>query len=216
MSERNGALKKATLRDVAELAHVSPFTVSVVLNGSKSNTRVSEATRARIQVAAHELGYRANVLARALRPRWRARSPAARSPAARALARLGGTSRWSMRRPCIRARLSYISNVRIASPYNHTTRSTNDSSGRRRNVIRYIFRHRSRPAIRSLRSAIFSLIVIVVSELRLIWIRRRENAAGWPTQLKAAGGAAAAAAAQTPTPPPARSASASSSPRLPP
>jgi len=67
VSERNGALKKATLRDVAELAHVSPFTVSVVLNGSKSNTRVSEATRARIQVAAHELGYRANVLARALR-----------------------------------------------------------------------------------------------------------------------------------------------------
>lgn len=67
MSERNGALKKATLRDVAERAHVSPFTVSVVLNGSKSNTRVSEATRTRIQIAANELGYRANVLARALR-----------------------------------------------------------------------------------------------------------------------------------------------------
>ncbi|MES1227095.1 MAG: LacI family DNA-binding transcriptional regulator, partial [Armatimonadota bacterium] len=67
MNGQNGILKKATLRDVAERANVSPFTVSVVLNGSKSNTRVSEATRERIQKAALELGYQANVLARALR-----------------------------------------------------------------------------------------------------------------------------------------------------
>lgn len=60
-------MRKATLRDVAELANVSPFTVSVVLNGAKSNTRVSEATRERIQEASKSLGYRANVLARALR-----------------------------------------------------------------------------------------------------------------------------------------------------
>ncbi len=58
--------KKPTLKDVGELASVSPYTVSVVLNGAKSNTRVSEATRERIQAAALELGYQANRLARAL------------------------------------------------------------------------------------------------------------------------------------------------------
>lgn len=61
--------KKTTLRDVAELAGVSQFTVSVVLNGSKSNTRVSAKTRERIGRAAIELGYQPNSLARALRQR---------------------------------------------------------------------------------------------------------------------------------------------------
>lgn len=55
------------LRDIAEKVHVSPFTVSVVLNGAKSNTRVSEATRERIVQAAQEMGYRPNALARALK-----------------------------------------------------------------------------------------------------------------------------------------------------
>jgi DNA-binding LacI/PurR family transcriptional regulator len=41
--------------------------VSVVLNGSRSGTRVSEATRQRIMVAAGELGYRRNGLARSLK-----------------------------------------------------------------------------------------------------------------------------------------------------
>ncbi|AIE83762.1 transcriptional regulator [Fimbriimonas ginsengisoli Gsoil 348] len=41
--------------------------MSVVLNGSKSNTRVSPATRERILEAAREMGYTPNVLARALR-----------------------------------------------------------------------------------------------------------------------------------------------------
>lgn len=59
--------RKLTLRDVAAEAQVSPFTVSAVLNGSKSNTRVSPETRERIQRAAQELGYRPNSLARALR-----------------------------------------------------------------------------------------------------------------------------------------------------
>lgn len=58
-----------TLRDVAEQVDVSPFTVSVVLNGAKSNTRVSPATRERIVNAAKELGYQPNSLARALKRR---------------------------------------------------------------------------------------------------------------------------------------------------
>lgn len=59
--------KGATLRDVSQKVSVSQYTVSVVLNGSKSNTRVSEATRTKILEAARELGYRPNSLARALR-----------------------------------------------------------------------------------------------------------------------------------------------------
>src|SRR5438309_10329783 len=69
MSLKTGLGKSVTLRDVAERVNVSPFTVSVVLNGSKSNTRVSEATRTRIVDAAREMGYQPNVLARALRQR---------------------------------------------------------------------------------------------------------------------------------------------------
>lgn len=57
----------ATIRDVANLAHVSPATVSVVLNGSASNLRISTGTRLRVESAAVELGYRANSYARALR-----------------------------------------------------------------------------------------------------------------------------------------------------
>jgi DNA-binding LacI/PurR family transcriptional regulator len=69
MSERTGPVKSVTLRDVAERVSVSPYTVSVVLNGSKSNTRVSAATREKITQAAAEMGYRPNVLAQALRRR---------------------------------------------------------------------------------------------------------------------------------------------------
>lgn len=61
------ANKGATLRDVSEKVSVSQYTVSVVLNGSKSNTRVSAATREKILQAAQDLGYRPNSLARALR-----------------------------------------------------------------------------------------------------------------------------------------------------
>ncbi|MGV3618122.1 MAG: LacI family DNA-binding transcriptional regulator [Fimbriimonas sp.] len=69
MSTPNGIARSVTLRDVAERVSVSPFTVSVVLNGAKSNTRVSQATRERILQAAEEMGYRPNGLARALRQR---------------------------------------------------------------------------------------------------------------------------------------------------
>ncbi len=67
MAAISGLPKKTTLKDVAELSGVSQFTVSVVLNGAKSNTRVSPDTRKRINAAASELGYQANSLARALR-----------------------------------------------------------------------------------------------------------------------------------------------------
>jgi len=69
MSIAPNGTKTPTLKDVAAKANVSPFTVSVALNGSKSNTRLSESTRKRIEEAAEELGYRPNGLARALRNR---------------------------------------------------------------------------------------------------------------------------------------------------
>ncbi|KAK1183334.1 LacI family DNA-binding transcriptional regulator [Streptomyces sp. NBS 14/10] len=55
--------KGVTLRDVAALAGVSSRTVSNVVNGYAP---VAEATRARVQQAVDELGYRPNVLARNL------------------------------------------------------------------------------------------------------------------------------------------------------
>jgi DNA-binding LacI/PurR family transcriptional regulator len=56
-----------TMSDVARLAGVNRVTVSVVLNRREANTRVSEATRARILEAAHQLGYHPNARALALR-----------------------------------------------------------------------------------------------------------------------------------------------------
>lgn len=55
-----------TLQDVAREVGVSAMTVSVVLNGAKSATRVSDATRVRIQEAADRLNYRPNAVARGL------------------------------------------------------------------------------------------------------------------------------------------------------
>jgi len=56
----------ATVRDVAERAGVSIATVSFVLNGTKP---VTPATRDRVETAMAELGYRRNLLARALASR---------------------------------------------------------------------------------------------------------------------------------------------------
>jgi DNA-binding LacI/PurR family transcriptional regulator len=58
-----------TLTDVARRAGVNKVTVSVVLNNSRANTRVSEATRQRIFTAAAELKYQPNAVARSLRRR---------------------------------------------------------------------------------------------------------------------------------------------------
>lgn len=55
---------RATVKDVARLAQVSPKTVSNVVNGT---TPVSETMRARVEAAMHELDYVPNLSARALR-----------------------------------------------------------------------------------------------------------------------------------------------------
>lgn len=56
----------AGLRDVVARAGVGIATASSVLNGSRSNTRVSPATRDRVLTVAKELGYHPNALARGL------------------------------------------------------------------------------------------------------------------------------------------------------
>lgn len=58
-----------TLQDVAREVGVSVMTVSVVLNGARSATRVSTETRARIVDAAARLRYRPNAAARGLQRR---------------------------------------------------------------------------------------------------------------------------------------------------
>lgn len=56
--------KRATIKDVAQLAGVSPTTVSHALNDKGT---IAETTKERIQRAAAELGYRPNAVARGLR-----------------------------------------------------------------------------------------------------------------------------------------------------
>jgi DNA-binding LacI/PurR family transcriptional regulator len=56
-------MRETTLRDVADLAGVSPRTVSNVVNGY---AKVAPETRAKVERAIAELGYRPNVLARNL------------------------------------------------------------------------------------------------------------------------------------------------------
>ncbi|MFL5756382.1 MAG: LacI family DNA-binding transcriptional regulator [Chloroflexota bacterium] len=56
-----------TLRDVARRAGVSISTASTVVNGRDTALPIRDATRERILLAATELGYRPNLLARALR-----------------------------------------------------------------------------------------------------------------------------------------------------
>jgi LacI family transcriptional regulator len=61
--------KAATLREIAHRANIHYATVSTILNGSKSSTRVSEETRRRVLAIAGELGYSANRAAQQLRTR---------------------------------------------------------------------------------------------------------------------------------------------------
>jgi len=58
--------ESATLKDVAKSVGVSESLASVVLNGSRSGTRVSASTRARVIEAAELMGYRPNGVARSL------------------------------------------------------------------------------------------------------------------------------------------------------
>jgi DNA-binding LacI/PurR family transcriptional regulator len=59
--------QRATISEVARAAGVSITTVSVVLNESHSNVRISEATRAVVKAAAEQLGYMPNPAAQSLR-----------------------------------------------------------------------------------------------------------------------------------------------------
>lgn len=59
--------RAATMSDVARHAGVSNAAASAVLSGTRSNARVSEATRRRVQQAALDLHYTRNEVARALR-----------------------------------------------------------------------------------------------------------------------------------------------------
>jgi len=58
--------RRATLREVSELAEVSVATASLVLSGKDGN-RFTEETALRVKQAADKLGYRTNRLARSLR-----------------------------------------------------------------------------------------------------------------------------------------------------
>jgi len=58
-----------TLKDVAQLANVTPPVVSRVLHNKSSTVRVSAATAERVRNAAKQLGYRVNVMARNFRAR---------------------------------------------------------------------------------------------------------------------------------------------------
>lgn len=59
--------QRATIVEVARAAGVSTTTVSVVLNESHSNVRISEVTRAAVKAAAVQLGYLPNPAAQSLR-----------------------------------------------------------------------------------------------------------------------------------------------------
>lgn len=61
--------RPVTLKEISARVGVSPSSASVVLNGAKSRTKVSEETRQAILEVARELNYRPNVLARSLRQR---------------------------------------------------------------------------------------------------------------------------------------------------
>jgi len=60
---------RTTLKEIAQRAETSTMAVSVVLNGARSNTRVSEDTRRRIQEIAADLNYSPNAMAQGLRRR---------------------------------------------------------------------------------------------------------------------------------------------------
>jgi LacI family transcriptional regulator len=58
-----------TIRDVAERSGFSSATVSIVLNNAPLSRYIPDTTKARIQKAAQQLGYRPNLFARSLRGR---------------------------------------------------------------------------------------------------------------------------------------------------
>ncbi len=67
ITKHNRKHSPVTLKTVAELAGVTPGTVSAVLNNSAASRSFPEHTKNRILAAARELNYRPNFLARSLR-----------------------------------------------------------------------------------------------------------------------------------------------------
>ncbi|HKR82971.1 MAG TPA: LacI family DNA-binding transcriptional regulator, partial [Terriglobales bacterium] len=65
--KKAGSESVVTLKLVAEKLHLSPGTVSAVLNNSPSAKHIPEGTRNRIFAAARELKYKPNLMARSLR-----------------------------------------------------------------------------------------------------------------------------------------------------
>ena len=61
------ALKKVSLKDIAEAAGVSTALVSFVLNGKKKEYRVGEETAKRILKIAQEMNYQPNIAPKSLR-----------------------------------------------------------------------------------------------------------------------------------------------------
>jgi LacI family transcriptional regulator len=59
--------KRVTLADVARIAGVSQTAASFVLSGRRKEMRISDEVEARVLQAAHESGYRPNIVSRSLR-----------------------------------------------------------------------------------------------------------------------------------------------------
>ncbi|HEY7132260.1 MAG TPA: LacI family DNA-binding transcriptional regulator, partial [Candidatus Limnocylindrales bacterium] len=66
-TDGDGRRKVTRMRDIAAMAGVSQSTVSRVLNDAPTRVPIAPETRARVILAARELGYRPNPLARGLR-----------------------------------------------------------------------------------------------------------------------------------------------------
>jgi DNA-binding LacI/PurR family transcriptional regulator len=66
-AQRDRGSASTTLRDVAERSGVSVTTASRILNGRTSGVPIRDTTRERVLVAAADLGYKPNLLARGLR-----------------------------------------------------------------------------------------------------------------------------------------------------
>lgn len=64
--ENSGKQGKVTLVQIANAAHVSKSTVSLILNGKMNSVPISDATRDKVLAAVSELGYRPNAAAKAL------------------------------------------------------------------------------------------------------------------------------------------------------
>jgi LacI family transcriptional regulator len=69
LSRKRASSPNVTIRDVAERSGFSSATVSIVLNEAPLSRYIPDATKARIQRAASQLGYRPNLFARSLRSR---------------------------------------------------------------------------------------------------------------------------------------------------